>query len=767
MTATAEPPTSPTDPTSSSTSSAAGDDRARYAALVAHLVRCAHAYYVLDEPLVPDAEYDRLYQELTAIEAAHPEWVLPESPSQRVGGAPLPGFRKARHPVPLYSLANAFGMEALTAFDKRIVAASPDARGARYYVEPKLDGLTVALLYVDGLLARAATRGDGEEGEDVTAQALTIRSIPRRLAASGPVSVPRYLYVRGEVTLPRAAFARMNAQREAAGEPLYQNPRNAAAGSVRQLDPRITASRPLRYTAYALTVLAIRSPLPPPASRAPAPPLGEGAVPLPLGEAAGTAGEGASLDVDALVGALVPVPAEATELTTQAGVIEALRGWGFRTNPHNLVCADLPAVTAAIEALQPQRATWDEETDGLVVKVNDLALYERLGVVGKDPKGAVAYKVQASEVGVTRLLGIDVQVGRTGALTPVGRLEPVRIGGVTVTNVTLHNADQIQALDLKIGDWVRVERAGGVIPAILGVDQAGARRDGSEQPWVFPAACPACAGPVARDEEEAVVRCANGACPAQASARVRHYAGRAAVDIAGLGANWVERFLAEGFIHSAADLYHLTREQLLSLEGSGMGEVLADKLLAAIDASRTTTPLWRFLFGLGIRHVGAETAEAIAPHIGSLAALRAGLREDAAGYVARLEQAILDTKGLGPAVASALRNALLNPATLGLLDRFAEGGMQPLPAAPLPAGDVASGPLAGKTFVITGTLSEGREVIAAQIESAGGKVTDSISGATSYLVAGEKPGGSKLKGAAKHNVPVLDEPALRALLAGS
>ena len=750
----------------------------RYEALVAQLVRFAHAYYVLDAPLVPDAEYDRLYQELVAAEQAHPEWVLPESPSQRVGGAPLPGFRKARHPVTLYSLANAFGPDALAVFDRRVQAADPEPRYPRYYVEPKLDGLTVALLYVGGVLARAATRGDGEEGEEVTAQAATIRSIPRRLTRSDNHPIPRYLYVRGEVTLPRLAFARMNAQREAAGEPLYQNPRNAAAGSVRQLDPKITGSRALRYTAYAATVLAVRRDEGPFASL-------KGR--LPTEDESSVVGGDSSFvprpsSIDDLLARLIPVPAEATDLPTQTHVIAALKAWGFRTSPHNRECADLAAVAAAIEELQPLRSTWDEETDGLVVKANDLALFERMGVVGKDPKGAVAYKLQASEVALTRLLAIDVQVGRTGALTPVAKLEPVRIGGVTVTNATLHNADQIKALDLRLGDWVRLERAGGVIPAVLGVDQGGARRDGTELPWEFPTACPSCSGPVARDEypstgsepalsttkgQAAVVRCANAACPEQAAARVRHYAGRAAVDVAGLGANWVERFLAEAFIKSAADLYHLTREQLLSLEGSGMGEVLADKLLAAIGATRATTPLARFLFGLGIRHVGAETADLLAPHVGSLDALREGLRQDAAGYVAALEQRILDTKGLGPAVAAAMRQALLNPATLGLLDRFAEGGMRPVPAEPLPEGASADGPLVGKTFVITGTLSEPREAIAAAVEAAGGKVADSVSGATSYVVAGEKAGGSKLKGAAKHNVPLLDEPALRALLAGS
>src|SRR5687767_398717 len=711
MTATAEPPKS----TKSGKPSVSSFEL--YRTLVETLNRYAHAYYVLDRPIVPDSEYDRLYRELTAIEEAHPDWVAPESPSRRVGGPPLPGFKKAIHPVPLHSLANAFGPEALAAFDRRICTADPHPKHPRYFVEPKLDGLTLALLYEDGLLTRAATRGDGAEGEDVTAQASTIRSIPQRLLAGG-TRPPARLYIRGEATLPIPAFQKMNAQREAAGEQLYQNPRNAAAASVRNLDPKITASRGLRYTAYALTVLDENS-------RA--------------------------------------VPAEQTDFPTQASVVEALSAWGFRTNPNNREAADFAALEAAIQELQPLRATWDEETDGLVVKVNDLALYERMGVAGKDPRGAVAYKLQASEVAVTRLLGIDVQVGRTGAITPVARLEPVRLGGVTVTNATLHNEDQIRALGLKIGDYVRLERAGGVIPAVLGVDGTGTRRDGSERDFAFPTACPACQGPLNRDEDEAILRCTNGACPAQVAARVRHYAGRGAVDIAGLGGNWIERFLQEGFIKSAADLYHLTKEQLMSLEGSGMGEILADKILASIDGTRSNTPLARFLYGLGIRHIGSETAEMIAPHILSLDALRDGLRKDPDTYLAALEQAILSTKGLGQAAATAMIDALKNPATLELLDRFAAGNMAPVPAQPRPQA-AADGPLAGKTFVITGTLSEPRDSIAEKLEALGGKVTDSISASTSYLVAGEKPGGSKMKGAAKHNVTVLDEQALRALL---
>lgn len=733
----------------------AGDSHEAYLALMGQLSRYAHAYYALDAPLVPDATYDQLYRRLIELETAHPEWVLTESPSQRVGGAPLPAFRKARHPAPLFSLANAFGVEALAAFDRRVTAADPAPRFPRYFVEPKLDGLTIALLYVDGRLVRGATRGDGVIGEEVTAQVGTIRSIPRSLHLQ---DAPAYVYVRGEVTLPRAAFATMNAQREAAGEPIYQNPRNAAAGSVRQLDPRITASRPLRFTAYSINVLALGP---------------EGDAPLDTDATNATPPMAAAMED--LLARLALLPAAETPFPTQRAVVDALRAWGFRTHPVNRECVDFAEVMAAIEALQPQRLTWEDETDGLVAKVNDLALQERLGVVGKDPKAAVAYKPAAGDVAVTRLLAIDVQVGRTGALTPVAVLEPVRIGGVTVTSATLHNADQIKALDLHLGDWVRLERAGGVIPAVLGVAKKGAngdqtngdetRRDGTECPWLFPTACPACGGPLAPDEAEAVIRCANAVCPAQVAARVRHYVGRGAVDIVGLGSNWVERFLGTGFITGAADLYHLTREQLLSLEGSGMGEVLADKLLASIDASRTRTPLARFLFGLGIRHIGLETAEAIAPLVGSLETLRSGLREDAAGTIARLHGEILETKGLGSAAADSLVDALQNPTTLGLLDRFASGGMRPIPVAP-PDRTLPEGPLAGAVFVITGTLSEPREAVAARIESAGGKVTDSVSGTTRYVVAGARAGAAKLKGAAKHGVTVLDEAALQTLLSG-
>lgn len=730
---------------------------AEYRELVARLAKFAHAYYVLDAPLVTDDAYDRLYRSVEAVEARNPTWVVPDSPTRRVGGPPLAGFRKARHPAPLLSLANVFDSDGLVAFDRRIGVAGPGPEIARYTVEPKLDGLTLALLYADGRLVRAATRGDGEIGEEVTAQATTIRTIPLALSmgVNDGQGVPRFLMIRGEVTLPLDAFAQLNEARDAAGEANYQNPRNAAAGSVRQLDPRITASRALRFTAYTATVLTLDE--------------GGGALPLDqLAFEADVADLVASDPIDQDVVTRVfdwlrPLGVAAGPFATHWEALLAMREWGFRTNPHNHQCVDLNETVAVLAGLQELRATWDEETDGLVVKVNDLATQERLGSVAKDPRWAVAYKVAVSEVVVTRLLDIAVQIGRTGAVTPLAVLEPVRLGGVTVSSATLHNDDQVRALDLRIGDWVRVQRAGGVIPAILGVDLDGSRRDGQETEWAFPTACPACDGPIARDGDEAVARCSNASCPAQRSARVRHFAGRSAVDIAGLGGNWIDRLIASGLITGAADLYHLTLPDLLAIDGQGMGEILARKLCDAIDRTRRQTSLARFLFGLGIRHVGSETAELIAPLVGSLDALCDRLRTDRDDFLGSLGAQMLETKGVGPVVAQSVNDALSNPAMLELLERFSAGGMSPVPAAQSPktAGD---GPLSGKTFVLTGAMSEPRDSIAALVVAAGGKVSDSVSGATSFVVAGEKPGSSKIKGAAKHNVPVINEEALRSML---
>jgi DNA ligase (NAD+) len=727
--------------------------RDEYEASVRKLVRWAQAYYVHDAPIVSDATYDRLFREVADVEAAHPEWTLPNSPTQRVGGDVLPGFQKARHPQPLLSLANVFDSAGVEAFDRRVGIAAPDATVDRYVVEPKLDGLTLALLYIEGALVQAATRGDGEVGENVTSQALTIRTVPVRLNEVGGTS--RYLMVRGEVTLPRDAFARLNEARENAGEPLYQNPRNAAAGSVRQLDPKVTGARDLRFTAYALTELE---------ELAPKTPFDGAEFEADVQEVVNAAPVGNPEVVARVIERLGAKMSRTGSCRSHWDVLQALGRLGFRVNVNARESADLEELSSTLDALQGARSSWDEETDGLVVKVNDLAAQERLGVAGKDPRWAIAYKVSVSEVAVTKLLDIAVQVGRTGAVTPLAVLAPVRLGGVTVASATLHNADQVRSLDLRVGDWVRVERAGGVIPAVLGVDGNGARRDGSESRWEFPTTCPACGGTITRDDDEVVARCAGMACPAQRSARIRHFASRGAVDIAGLGANWIDRLIEAGMVAGPADLYHLTAAQLRSFEGQGMGDILAAKLAESIDRTRTTTALGRFLFGLGIRHVGAETASLLGPVVKSLDALRAALHSnDPENRVREYEARAIETRGIGPVVARSFAQALTDPTMIAQLDRFADGRMVPIPVEAATEGP-SDGPLSGKTVVLTGTMTQSRDAIAALVVQAGGKVTDSVSGATTYVVAGEKAGVAKIKGAARHGVAVISEERLRDLL---
>ena len=729
--------------------------REEYAAAVRTLVVWGQAYYVHDSPIVPDATYDRLFRVVADAERLHPDWTSPESPTRRVGGDVLPGFRKARHPQSLLSLANVFEKAGVEAFDRRVAVALPDAAVGRYVVEPKLDGLTLALIYIEGALVRAATRGDGEVGEDVTRQALTIRTIPVRLNVSA--SPPRLMMVRGEVTLPRDGFARLNEARETAGEPIYQNPRNAAAGSVRQLDPKVTGARDLRFTAYAITELV---------APAAGNPLDAALFEADVASVVASAPDCDAEAVARVVDQIRPVAAGTGVYRSHWDVLNSLGRMGFRVNANARESADLDDLGHALDTLQEARPAWDEETDGLVVKVNDLAAQERLGVAGKDPRWAIAYKVSVSEVAVTKLVDITVQVGRTGAITPLAVLEAVRLGGVTVTSATLHNADQVRALDLRIGDWVRLERAGGVIPAVLGVDADGARRDGSEREWEFPTTCPACGGPIERDDDEVVARCVGMGCPAQRSARLRHFASRGAVDIAGLGANWIDRLLAAGMVAGPADLYHLTAVQLRGFEGQGMGDILAAKLADSIDRTRTTTPLGRFLFGLGIRHVGSETASLLAPIVGSLDALRSALRSEGRDERVRdYEARALETRGIGPVVARSFAGALADPEMVTQLDRFADGGMVPIPVEVTQEGPI-DGPLSGRVLVLTGTMTQSRDAIAALVVRAGGKVTDSVSGATSYVVAGDKPGAAKVKGAARHGVAVISEDQLRELLRG-
>src|SRR5947209_9074620 len=531
---------------------------ARAAALRRQIEAANYAYYVLDSPSLADGEYDRLMQELRALEAAHPELVTPESPTQRVGAAPSARFAPVRHRVPMLSLGNAFSLEELHAWYQRARERAGQEPGP-FVIEPKVDGLAISLLYVDGVLAHGATRGDGTTGEDVTPNLRTVRSIPLAL----PPEAPRRLEVRGEVYLSPAAFERVNEERAAAGLPQFANPRNCAAGSVRQLDPRITAARPLQVFLYA------------------------------LGEVEGWQ------------------PRRHWEL------LEQLRAWGFRTNLANARCQSIEEVEAACGAWDTRRLSLDYEVDGVVVKIDDLGLQEELGSVGREPRWAIAFKWPGEEA-TTVLRDIVVQVGRTGVLTPRAILDPVTIRGARVTYATLHNLGDLQRKDLRIGDTVFVKRAGEVIPAV--VAPVLEKRPPEAVPWTMPSTCPSCGSPVVQPEGEAAVYCDNAACPAQAERRLRHYVSRGAADIESIGIKLVQALLSSGLVHDPGDLYSLTKEQLLGLER--IGDKSAQNVLDNIQAS-TTRPLGRILFGLGIRHVGERLAEALAMAFGSIECLMA------------------------------------------------------------------------------------------------------------------------------------------------
>src|SRR5918912_1456185 len=535
----------------------------RAAALRQQIEAANHAYYVLDNPSMADAEYDRLMQELRALETAHPELVTPESPTQRVGAAPSERFAPVRHRVPMLSLGNAFSLEDLHAWYERARDRAGREPGP-FVVEPKVDGLAISLLYVDGVLVQGATRGDGTTGEDVTPNLRTVRSIPLKL----PPEAPRRLEVRGEVYLSPAAFERVNEERAAAGLPQFANPRNCAAGSVRQLDPRITAGRPLQVFLYA------------------------------IGEVDGWQ------------------PRSHWEL------LEGLRGWGFRTTPANARCQTIEEVEAACQAWDTRRLSLDYEVDGVVVKVDDVGLQEELGAVGREPRWAIAFKWPGEEA-TTALRDIVVQVGRTGVLTPRAILDPVTIRGARVTYATLHNLGDMQRKDLRIGDTVFVERAGEVIPAV--VAPVLEIRPPEAVPWSMPSACPSCGGPVVQPEGEAPVYCDNTACSAQAERRLRNYVSRGAADIESIGIKLVQALLGSGLVQDPGDLYRLTKEQLVGLER--IADKSAQTILDNIEASKTR-PLGRILFGLGIRHVGERLAETLATAFGSIVRLMAASGEE-------------------------------------------------------------------------------------------------------------------------------------------
>jgi DNA ligase (NAD+) len=666
-----------------------GEAAARAAELRAQIAQHDYRYYVLDEPQVPDAEYDRLMRELRTLEAADPTLITPDSPTQRVAGTPSGAFGEVVHQVPMLSLDNAFTEEELRGFDRRIHERLNVTGELDYVAEPKLDGLAVTVIYREGLLAQAATRGDGVRGEDVTANVRTIRAVPQRLRGAAP----RLLEARGEVFMPLAGFERMNAGARERGEKVFVNPRNAAAGALRQLDARITAARPLSAFFYGLGAL-------------------EGA-PLPSGQQE-------LLDLLRTLG--LPVSPEARRVHGVAGCLEYYGELGAR------------------------RATLPYQIDGVVYKLERRADQERLGFLSRSPRWAIAHKFPADEA-LTVVKGVEFQVGRTGALTPVARLEPVFVSGVTVSNVTLHNIDEVRRKDVRVGDTVIVRRAGDVIPEVVSVLLE--RRPPGSVPVELPSECPVCHSRVLRVEGEAAARCTGGfTCRAQRQEALRHFASRRALDIEGLGDKLIEQLVEREELKSPADIYALTVAQLAQLER--MGEKSAANLIAAIERSKHTT-LPRLLFGLGIREVGEATALALARHFGSLERL---MSADAAS----IEQ----VPDVGPIVAAHVAAFFGSAEHRRVIQALQQQGVH-WPDLP-PAAPAGADPLAGKTFVLTGTLATlTREEAQEALLARGAKVSASVSKKTSYLVAGAEAG-SKLTKARELNVAVLDEAELLKLL---
>ena len=651
-----------------------------------------YRYHVLDDPVISDAEYDQLMVELRHIEMEHPEWITPDSPTQRAGAVPVSKFPKVRHPAPILSLANAFDANDVRAWIKRISALDLRVATTDFVVEPKIDGLTVVLHYRDGLFVQGVTRGDGEIGEDVTANLRTVRAMPLRIPAApnGP-RPPHTLVVRGEAFINIAEFKKLNKRLEEAGEKTYLNPRNTAAGSLRQLDPALTASRPLTLLCYAI------------------------------------------------------VQADGDTPRKQSGLVEYLRSLGFPT-PEEIYCRDIEEALAACAELEAKRDSLAYEADGSVIKINDLDLADSLGVVGKDPRGALAFKFTAREV-TTKLLDVGVNVGRTGVLTPYAILEPVNIGGVIVRQATLHNFDYIAEKDIRVADRVQVKRAGDVIPYVIG--PVIAARLGSEQPYQPPKVCPVCRQPVENLPGEVAWYCVNLSCPAQLIRNLEHFASRGAMDIVGMGIRIVEQLVGAGLVHDVAEVYTLRKEDLLKLEG--FADKKADNLIASIDASRSR-PLSRLINALGIRGVGEVMANDLARYYPDLDSLSRATIDD-----------LQTIEGVGPNIAQAIVDWFARPANRQILGKLKAAGVWPRSELSSQAVE-APQPFTGMTFVITGTLPVwSREEAKEFIEAHGGKVTDSVSKKTSYLVLGENPG-SKLDKARSFGVPILDEAALRNLL---
>lgn len=698
---------------------------ARAAELRQLLNRAAHAYYVLDAPVMEDPVYDRLYRELLELEAAHPELHSPDSPTQRVGGAPAEGFSSVEHRIPLLSLDNAFSLDELEAWFGRLLKVldrTPQAGEPLPQLamvgELKIDGNALALSYEHGVLVRAATRGDGERGEEITANVRTIQSVPLRLQLEHP---PAWVEVRGEALIPDGTFAAINAERAARGEARFANPRNACAGTLRQLDPKVVAARRLDFFAYTLH--------------------------LPDdGESTGVENGG-----------------DPARPSTQWESLQWLQAAGFKVNPNAELLPSLAAVEAFFVRWEDERKTLDYATDGVVVKLNDLRLQADAGFTQKAPRWAIALKYAAEEA-PSRLLRLACQVGRTGVVTPVAEFEPVPLAGTTVSRATLHNADRLAELDLHAGDTIVVRKAGEIIPEVVRV-LPELRPDGAA-PLQLPQVCPECGSELVREQGEAATRCVNSSCPAILRGSLRHWVSKGALDVDGLGSKLIEQLVEKGLVRSIADLYRLDGALLASLER--MGEKSAANLVAALAASKAQ-PWHRQLYGLGIHHVGEVNAKALARAFPSAEQLAAAASETA--------EAITAVFGIGDEIAQSLQQWFDTPANQNLLrDLEREGFSLAASAAERAGGAAGTGaggtgaagddaPLAGRTFVLTGTLpSLSRRQAQERIEAAGGKVTGSVSKKTSYVVAGAEAG-SKLSKAESLGVPVLDEAALLALLA--
>jgi DNA ligase (NAD+) len=666
-----------------------------------------YLYYALDAPEISDAAFDALMRELQEIEAAYPELVTPDSPTQRVGGVVSGGFAPITHASRMYSLDNAMDLDELDAWLKRIADAIGE-RPCEFVCELKIDGSSLALSFADGVLTQASTRGDGRVGEDVTANVRTIRDVPLRLrdAVLAGGRARGEVEVRGEVYMPKASFERLNAEQDEAGLAPFANPRNAAAGAVRQKDPRVTASRDLATFIYAI------------------------ADPRALG------------------------------LTRQREVLAWLRDAGFRTNPDVVTCADAQSVHEYCEHALEKRSALPYEIDGVVVKVDSIALQDDLGYTSKAPRWAVAYKFPPEEK-TTILRRIDVSVGRTGAMTPFAVFDPVLVSGSTIGKATLHNVDEVHRRDVREGDTVIVRKAGDVIPEVVG-PVLGLRPEGAK-PWEMPACCPSCHGPAWREPGEAVYRCTNVACPAQRIERLLHWASRGAMDIDGMGPEIVYRLIDVGLVHDIADFYRLTQDQLADLptgrakkDGTPVtvGSTIASKLVAQIDASRHR-PLSRALFGLGIRHVGSTVAEALAAAFPSIDAVReTAERPDGAERIAEVE-------GIGPKIAESVVAFFANPDNIEVLERLKSGGVI---LAEERLGPEAPQTLVGLTFVLTGALEKySRDEAGAALKRLGAKVASSVSKKTSYVIAGEAAG-SKYDKAVELGVPILSEADLVRIL---